>query len=200
MTWSAGSSTSTGELRKVTTIDYSAPTGQVPTRRHAHRRPRAGNRTGPDPAGWRGSPAGPGGGRGGGMIEPPLTDPDATSPFLRAAGLRLAEVSPTRVTGCANLGPDHHTPWGWCTSACTPPSRAQPAPGQRGRGPARPNRGESVQPHQLPTIDDSRSDRRAGHGHQQGRTRQLWHVDIVDEAGRLIATGQVRLQNVEPRT
>lgn len=33
---------------------------------------------------------------------------------------------------------------------------------------------------------------------QQGRTQQLWQVDIVDEAGRLVATGQVRLQNVEP--
>ena len=29
MTWSAGSSTSTGELRKVTSIDYSAPTGSA---------------------------------------------------------------------------------------------------------------------------------------------------------------------------
>jgi uncharacterized protein (TIGR00369 family) len=32
---------------------------------------------------------------------------------------------------------------------------------------------------------------------QQGRTQQLWQVDIADEAGKLIATGQVRLQNIE---
>ena len=30
----------------------------------------------------------------------------------------------------------------------------------------------------------------------QGRTQQLWRVDITDERGRLIAHGEVRLQNV----
>ena len=35
---------------------------------------------------------------------------------------------------------------------------------------------------------------------QQGRTQQLWHVDITDGAGKLIAIGDVRLQNVDPRS
>ena len=30
----------------------------------------------------------------------------------------------------------------------------------------------------------------------QGRTQQLWRVDLTDEAGRLIAHGELRLQNV----
>ena len=30
----------------------------------------------------------------------------------------------------------------------------------------------------------------------QGRTQQLWRVDITDESGKLIAHGEVRLQNV----
>jgi uncharacterized protein (TIGR00369 family) len=30
----------------------------------------------------------------------------------------------------------------------------------------------------------------------QGRTQQLWRVDITDEAGKLVAHGEVRLQNV----
>jgi len=30
----------------------------------------------------------------------------------------------------------------------------------------------------------------------QGRTQQLWRVDITDESGRLVAHGEVRLQNV----
>lgn len=30
----------------------------------------------------------------------------------------------------------------------------------------------------------------------QGRTQQLWRVDITDSAARLIAHGEVRLQNV----
>jgi len=32
---------------------------------------------------------------------------------------------------------------------------------------------------------------------QQGRTQQLWNVDITDQDGRLVATGQLRLQNVD---
>ena len=32
--------------------------------------------------------------------------------FLAALGLRLTEISPTRVRGEIDLGPDHHTPWG----------------------------------------------------------------------------------------
>lgn len=31
---------------------------------------------------------------------------------------------------------------------------------------------------------------------QRGRTQQLWRVDVTDEGGRLVATGQVRLANV----
>ena len=31
----------------------------------------------------------------------------------------------------------------------------------------------------------------------QGRTQQLWRVDITDETGRLIAHGELRLQNVD---
>ena len=30
----------------------------------------------------------------------------------------------------------------------------------------------------------------------QGRTHQLWRVDIRDESGKLVAHGEVRLQNV----
>ena len=32
--------------------------------------------------------------------------------FLAALGLRLTEISGTRVRGEIELGPDHHTPWG----------------------------------------------------------------------------------------
>ncbi len=35
---------------------------------------------------------------------------------------------------------------------------------------------------------------------QQGRTQQLWEVRISDADERLVAVGQVRLQNVVPRT
>ena len=34
----------------------------------------------------------------------------------------------------------------------------------------------------------------------QGRTQQLWQVNVTDESGRLIAHGEVRLQNVAGRS
>lgn len=33
----------------------------------------------------------------------------------------------------------------------------------------------------------------------QGRTQQLWRVDIRDQSGRLVAHGELRLQNVPVR-
>ena len=30
----------------------------------------------------------------------------------------------------------------------------------------------------------------------RGRSQQVWRVDITDESGRLVAQGQVRLQNL----
>ena len=32
----------------------------------------------------------------------------------------------------------------------------------------------------------------------QGRSQQLWRVDITDEAGKLVAHGELRLQNIAP--
>lgn len=34
----------------------------------------------------------------------------------------------------------------------------------------------------------------------RGRTQQLWRVESTDEQGRLVAQGQVRLANIEPRS
>jgi uncharacterized protein (TIGR00369 family) len=33
----------------------------------------------------------------------------------------------------------------------------------------------------------------------RGRTQQLWHVESTDQDARLVAQGQVRLANIEPR-
>ncbi len=32
----------------------------------------------------------------------------------------------------------------------------------------------------------------------QGRTQQLWRVDVRDDGNRLLAHGEVRLQNLDP--
>jgi acyl-coenzyme A thioesterase PaaI-like protein len=33
----------------------------------------------------------------------------------------------------------------------------------------------------------------------RGRLQQVWLVETTDEQGRLVARGQVRLQNLQPR-
>mgnify|MGYP003694414863 CR=1 FL=1 len=54
--------------------------------------------------------------------------------FLAALGLRLTEISGTRVRGEIELGPDHHTPWGSCTAGSTPPRwKASPVSERRQR-------------------------------------------------------------------
>jgi 1,4-dihydroxy-2-naphthoyl-CoA hydrolase len=120
--------------------------------------------------------------------------------FARVAGLRLDEVSTTRVTGWIDLGPSHHTPWGivhggvYASAVETVASvgatlsameRSQIAVGVTNTT------------HFLRPLSSGRVTVVAA-AIQQGRTQQLWTVDVRDEGGRLIATGQVRLQNVDP--
>jgi 1,4-dihydroxy-2-naphthoyl-CoA hydrolase len=52
--------------------------------------------------------------------------------------------------------------------------------------------------HFLRPVPEGRVNVAAG-ALSQGRTQQLWRVDITDESGRLIAHGEIRLQNVAGR-
>jgi len=134
--------------------------------------------------------------------QPPiaLPDLDQRSAFVEAAGLRFSEVTPTRVTGWADLGPGHHTPWGMVhggvyataveSAASVGATMAAAARGQIAVGVA--NSTNFLRPMTAGRVSVTAT------AIQQGRTQQLWQVDIADEAGKLIATGQVRLQNVEP--
>ena len=130
---------------------------------------------------------------------PKLDDPP---PFLRAAGLQFTEVGPTRVTGWVDLGPDHHTPWGvvhggvYATVIESVASvGASAAAGERGQIAV----GVTNITNFLRPMTEGRVTVTATPV-QQGRTQQLWHVDITDGAGKLIAIGDVRLQNVDPRS
>jgi 1,4-dihydroxy-2-naphthoyl-CoA hydrolase len=128
-------------------------------------------------------------------VTPDLT---AASAFVAATGLQLTEVTGTRVAGSIDVGPDHHTPWGvvhggvYCTVVESAASiGASTAVAERGQFSV----GVSNQTDFLRPMTAGRLDVVA-EPVQQGKTLQLWLVTLTREDGKLVARGQVRLQNV----
>jgi 1,4-dihydroxy-2-naphthoyl-CoA hydrolase len=120
------------------------------------------------------------------------------SAFLRAAGLILDEISAARVTGHLMLGPDHHTPWGIVHGGVY--TTAIESAASVGASTAVQDQGQVAvgltnTTHFLRSVTEGRVNVEAT-ALSQGRTQQLWRVDIRDETSRLIAHGEVRLQNV----
>jgi 1,4-dihydroxy-2-naphthoyl-CoA hydrolase len=123
------------------------------------------------------------------------------SAFLQAAGLAVDEVTGIRVTGHLQLGPEHHTPWGVVhggvyataieSAASIGASHAVHDQGQVAVG-------LTNTTHFLRPVTAGRVNVEAT-ALSQGRTQQLWRVDITDETGRLVAHGELRLQNVAGR-
>ena len=131
----------------------------------------------------------------------PRLDPDPlvnAGAFLQALGLVIEEVSATRVTAHLDLGADHHTPWGIVhggvyTSAVESTASIGASAAVRDRGQVAV--GLTNTTHFLRPLSAGRANVEAV-PLSQGRTQQLWRVDITDESGKLIAHGEVRLQNV----
>ena len=123
---------------------------------------------------------------------------DAAPPFLRGAGLQVEEASATRVTATIAAGPDHHTPWGvvhggvYTTaveSACSiGASLAVIDRGEFAVGLS--NQTDFLRPHVEGEL------RVTATPIQQGRSQQLWLCEIARADGKLVARGQLRLQNV----
>jgi uncharacterized protein (TIGR00369 family) len=118
--------------------------------------------------------------------------------FLRVAGLVFDEITGDRVTGHLDLSPDHHTPWGIVhggvyTTAIE--SAASVGASVAVRDQAQVAVGLTNTTHFLRSATEGRVSVEAI-ALSQGRTQQLWRVDITDESGRLLAHGEVRLQNV----
>jgi 1,4-dihydroxy-2-naphthoyl-CoA hydrolase len=138
------------------------------------------------------------------MTGPKLPDLglDTAPPFLRAAGLHVEEATGERVTATIAAGPDQHTPWGvvhggvYTTaveSACSiGASLAVLQGGEYAVGLA--NHTDFLRPHVEGDL------RVTATPVQQGRTQQLWQCDIARaDDGKLVARGQLRLQNVPLR-
>jgi 1,4-dihydroxy-2-naphthoyl-CoA hydrolase len=128
-----------------------------------------------------------------------MTDLIKPSEFMALLGIRLDEVQPTRVIGSVAADERHHQPWGVVhgglyttaieTFATTGAYEAVKDRGQRAVGVA--NVTDFLRPHQTGRLNVVAS------AIQQGRTQQLWQVEIRrPEDDKLVARGQVRLQNI----
>ena len=131
------------------------------------------------------------------MDEPPPTL-DLTAGLVGLLKLQLREITPDRVVLDWVVGPDHHQPYGivhggvYCTAVETAASLAGAAwYGERGNVV-----GVSNQTDFLRAVREGELTATATPIHR-GRLQQLWLVEIRDDADRLVARGQVRLQNVE---
>ncbi len=129
----------------------------------------------------------------------PDVDLSVASPFVAAMKFEVAEAGGSRVTGHVELGPDQHTPWGvvhggvYCTVVESAASiGASLAVGDRGQFAVGVNNNtDFVRPMTAGRLEV------VAEPIQQGRTLQLWQVVLTRaDDGKLVARGQVRLQNV----
>ena len=131
--------------------------------------------------------------------ELPSVDLTSASPFVAATAFDVTEATGTRVAGSVETGPQQHTPWGvvhgglYCTviesAASIGASAAVADRGQFAVGVN--NNTDFVRPMTAGRLDV------VAEPIQQGRTLQLWQVVLTRaEDGKLVARGQVRLQNV----
>jgi uncharacterized protein (TIGR00369 family) len=122
----------------------------------------------------------------------------APSTFVQAAGLTVDEITARKVTGHLELSAEHHTPWGIVhggvyTTAIESAASIGASSAVRDQGQVAV--GLTNTTHFLRAMTAGRV-RVEAVALSQGRTQQLWQVNITDESGRLIAHGEVRLQNV----
>jgi 1,4-dihydroxy-2-naphthoyl-CoA hydrolase len=129
----------------------------------------------------------------------PAVDLTMTSPFVAAIKFEVAEATGARVAGSVELGPDQHTPWGvvhggvYCSVVESAASiGASTAVQQHGQFAVGVNNNTDF----IRAMTAGRVEVVA-EPVQQGRTQQLWQVLLTRaDDGKLVARGQVRLQNV----
>lgn len=125
--------------------------------------------------------------------------PDLTGGFVALLGLKLDEVDGDRVVIRWQVRPELHQPFGiqhggvYCSVVETAASIGGSLwLGERGRVV-----GVSNQTDFLRAVRDGELTA-VGTPVHRGRSQQLWQVEITDADDRLVARGQVRLQNLYP--
>jgi uncharacterized protein (TIGR00369 family) len=132
-----------------------------------------------------------------------MTDLASPAEFVKLLDIQFDERSSNRVRGSIAADERHHQPWGLVhgglyttaieTFATTGAYEAVKDEGQQAVGVS--NVTDFLRPHRTGRLNV------LALPIQQGRTQQLWQVEIRrPEDDKLVARGQVRLQNVEPRT
>lgn len=127
-------------------------------------------------------------------------NPTSASRFMELLGIEFDEISPQRVSGSVAADERHHQPWGIVhgglytsvieTFATTGAFEAVKDRGQQAVGIA--NATDFFRPHRTGRLNVEAVP------FQQGRTQQVWQVEIRRPAdAKLVARGQVRLQNID---
>ncbi len=121
------------------------------------------------------------------------------SALMEILDIHFDERTPVRVAGSIAADERHHQPWGLvhgglCTAAIetfatTGAYEAVKERGMQAVGVA--NATDFLRPHRKGRLDV------VAWAIHQGRTQQLWQVEIRRPDGKLIARGQVRLQHIE---
>jgi uncharacterized protein (TIGR00369 family) len=129
-----------------------------------------------------------------------MTDPNPTPApggFNDALGLRYERLDPDQVVLAVDIGPQHHQPYGivhggvWCALVETAGSMGAALwYGDRGRVVGVANHTDF-----LHSISEGPVTATATPIHR-GRLQQLWLVEIHADGGRLLARGQLRVQNL----
>jgi 1,4-dihydroxy-2-naphthoyl-CoA hydrolase len=122
-----------------------------------------------------------------------------TNEFMQLLDIQFDERAPTRVTGSIAADERHHQPWGLVhgglytaaieSFATTGAFEAIKDQGMQAVGVT--NTTDFLRPHRSGRLEVVATPI------HQGRTQQLWQVEIRRPGdGKLVARGQVRLQNV----
>ncbi|MFK3985350.1 PaaI family thioesterase [Micromonospora sp. NPDC050397] len=123
--------------------------------------------------------------------------PELTGGFAGLLGLRLAEATPDRVVLTWDCRPELHQPFGIQHGGVY--SSVVESAGSIGGALWWGDRGQVVgvsnQTDFLRPVRDGELTAVATPVHR-GRSQQLWQVEITDAGRRLVARGQVRLQNL----
>jgi uncharacterized protein (TIGR00369 family) len=124
-----------------------------------------------------------------------------TSQLLQLVDARFEEATPTRVSGTIAADERHHQPWGLIhgglytaaieTFATIGAYQAAKDSGRQAVGVS--NATDFLRTHRSGRL------RVVAEVVHQSRSYQLWQVEIRSDDDKLIARGQVRLQNIEPR-
>ena len=128
------------------------------------------------------------------------TDLREASELMRLLEIKFDEVTSTSVAGSIAADERHHQPWGLVHGGLF--TAAIETFATRGAFQAVKDRGQQAVG--VTNITDFLRPHRSGRltvradAIHQGRTQQLWQVEISrPEDGKLVARGQVRLQNID---